>query len=112
MSAGCPCVVANLWDVTDKDIDRFCQALLLQWRENGTSAGDIPACGVQASDEEQAISYSQGVLPATANLADRKDAPVLFGAAVPHSRSACRLPFLIGAAPVVYGVPTAVSWGG
>lgn len=28
LCAGAPCVVANLWDVTDRDIDRYCAALL------------------------------------------------------------------------------------
>ena len=28
LMAGSPCVVANLWDVTDRDIDRYCEALL------------------------------------------------------------------------------------
>ena len=28
LSAGAPCVVANLWDVTDRDIDRYCITLL------------------------------------------------------------------------------------
>ena len=27
-SAGCPALVANLWDVTDKDIDRFTEKLV------------------------------------------------------------------------------------
>ena len=26
-----PCVIANLWDVTDKDIDRFTEALIKKW---------------------------------------------------------------------------------
>jgi len=30
-SEGCPAVVSNLWDVTDRDIDRFCEALLGTW---------------------------------------------------------------------------------
>jgi len=29
--AGCPTAIANLWDVTDRDIDRFCQAMLTKW---------------------------------------------------------------------------------
>ncbi|XP_078661182.1 separin-like isoform X2 [Branchiostoma floridae x Branchiostoma belcheri] len=29
--SGCPSIVANLWDVTDRDIDRFLQALLKSW---------------------------------------------------------------------------------
>jgi hypothetical protein len=30
LSIGSPCVVANLWDVTDRDIDRFTAAMLSQ----------------------------------------------------------------------------------
>jgi hypothetical protein len=30
LAAGSPCVVGNLWDVTDRDIDRFTTALLKQ----------------------------------------------------------------------------------
>ncbi|MEW5310993.1 MAG: hypothetical protein WDW38_002743 [Sanguina aurantia] len=97
IAAGCPCVVANLWDVTDKDIDRFCQALLLQWHENrGTEIAEL----------------EDDLVTADLSMAEPKRASVLFGAAVPQSRSACRLPFLIGAAPVVYGIPTPVSWQG
>lgn len=71
--AGCPAAVANLWDVTDKDIDRYCQAVLTQWLSSG---------GVEKRD---------------------------VAAAVGSARMACKLPFLIGAAPVCYGVPTAVA---
>ena len=28
LAAGCPCLVANLWDVTDRDIDRFCKEVV------------------------------------------------------------------------------------
>ncbi|KAG5360919.1 Separin [Yarrowia sp. B02] len=31
MSAGCPSLVANLWDVTDKDIDKFGRQFLTRW---------------------------------------------------------------------------------
>ena len=31
MLAGCPSVVANLWDVTDKDADRMCESMLKSW---------------------------------------------------------------------------------
>ena len=67
--------MANLWDVTDKDIDRFSKALFREWgithdnneRDNGSH-----------------ISLVQAVSKA------RKD---------------CLLEYLIGAAPVVYGIP-------
>lgn len=72
MIAGCPCLVANLWDVTDKDIDRFGTRLL---RESGIVA-----------DGEDRM---------------RQSLPM----AVACSRDACQLRFLVGAAPVVYGLP-------
>jgi hypothetical protein len=31
LNAGCPAAVANLWDVTDRDIDRFANNLLAAW---------------------------------------------------------------------------------
>eukprot|EP00775_Hariotina_reticulata_P008004 gene8004-8202_t len=58
--AGCPAAVANLWDVTDRDIDRFAQAMLEQW---------------------------------------------LRGSSTSRSRQSCKLRWLVGAAPVCYGLP-------
>ena len=72
MSSGCsPCVIANLWDVTDKDIDRFTDKLLNLWL--AAKSGDA-ICGSLA-----------------------------------ESRDECRLPYLIGAAPVVYGIPLSIT---
>ncbi|XP_062568932.1 uncharacterized protein LOC134231045 [Saccostrea cucullata] len=68
--AGCPCMVANLWDVTDKDIDRFLACLLSSWLS------------------EEATMDPRSLLDV-----------------IPKARAACRLPHLIGAAPVVYGFP-------
>uniref|UniRef100_A0A8C4R0V7 separase n=1 Tax=Eptatretus burgeri TaxID=7764 RepID=A0A8C4R0V7_EPTBU len=67
MMAGCPCVLGNLWDVTDRDIDRYTEQLLRGWL---SSAGRIS-------------------LPECLALA----------------RSAPKLPFLTGAAPIIYGLP-------
>ncbi|XP_074427924.1 separin isoform X2 [Larus michahellis] len=36
--AGCPLVLGNLWDVTDRDIDRYAQALLQGWLRGGSGA--------------------------------------------------------------------------
>ena len=38
--AGAPAAVANLWDVTDKDIDRFSAALLRSWLGGGEAGGE------------------------------------------------------------------------
>lgn len=72
---GSPAVVGNLWDVSDKDIDRFTSSVLTLWL--GVDTGENPA-------HRKAV-----------NLAE----------AVSMSRAACRLPYLVGAAAVVIGSP-------
>ena len=69
LCAGAPCVVGNLWDVTDRDIDRFCLALLEDFLDpRGGVSKSLPQCLAQA-------------------------------------RSVCKMRHVVGAAPVVYGVP-------
>ncbi|EDO43603.1 predicted protein [Nematostella vectensis] len=65
--AGCPAVVANLWDVTDRDIDRLTATLLKTWLQR-----------------DHSLSLAQALCQA---------------------RKACKLGYLIGASPVVYGIP-------
>ncbi|CAB9507041.1 extra spindle pole bodies homolog 1 (Saccharomyces cerevisiae) [Seminavis robusta] len=65
--AGAPCVVGNLWDVTDRDIDRYCQSMLQ-------------------------------------SLADAKSNNIAH--AVAQARSSCKMQFMVGCAPVCYGLPT------
>lgn len=65
--AGCPLVLGNLWDVTDRDIDRFTKVLLESWLSAGPGAPLLDYMG--------------------------------------PARQATHLKHLIGAAPVVYGLP-------
>ena len=97
LTAGCPSVVGALWDVTDKDIDRFTQALLACWllppralapTEGGGGDGGGSGGGGGGADDG-------GELPLQPWLPR----------AVAQCRAVCRLPFLVGAAPVVYGLP-------
>lgn len=76
--------MANLWDVTDKDIDRFSQALLTAWISGGGGGASSGEGGSSGAD---------------------------VCAAVGASRSACKLPHLVGAAPVCYGIPCHVVAG-
>ncbi|CAM9174332.1 unnamed protein product, partial [Ectocarpus sp. 8 AP-2014] len=76
LAGGSPAVVANLWDVTDKDIDRFSVALLEAFVGKGG-----------ASDRGRG-----------------KPANTL-AHAVAQSRAECKMPFIIGYAPVCYGIP-------
>ncbi|KAG7878718.1 hypothetical protein KL938_003861 [Ogataea parapolymorpha] len=68
LMGGSPMVVANLWDVTDKDIDKFTLHMFEKWGFSGPSGCDI-------------------------------------GHSIAQSRDVCVLPYLNGAAPVLYGLP-------
>ena len=65
-----PLFLGNLWDVTDRDIDRYTEALLQGWLRAGSGA------------------------------------PLLYY--VSQARQAPRLKYLIGAAPVAYGLPVSL----
>jgi len=75
---GAPAVVANLWDVSDKDIDAFTGGLLTAWALPTLTAGRAP-------------------LAATA--------PWQLAAAVQAARTKCKLGGLNGAAPITLGIP-------
>ncbi|KAL5480941.1 ESP1 [Sanghuangporus weigelae] len=82
MMAGCPSLVANLWDVTDRDIDKFAQSVFTKLR---LEPGEI--------GEWQKGKRSAG------------EGKVSIVAAVAQSRDVCKLKYLTGAAVVVYGIP-------
>ncbi|XP_036616254.1 separin [Trichosurus vulpecula] len=69
--AGCPLFLGNLWDVTDREIDRYTEALLQGWLEAGSGA--------------PLLSY------------------------IIQARQAPRLKYLVGAAPVAYGLPVSLQ---
>jgi separase len=62
LRARCPALVANLWDVTDGDVDRLCQALLIRSTRNGGSllaavAAARPACRLSFLTGAAAVCY-------------------------------------------------------
>ena len=71
-----PTLIANIWDVTDRDIDKFAQSVFDKLRMTKT--------GVDRWKDGNGVSVV---------------------AAVAQSRDSCKLKYLTGAAPVVYGVP-------
>lgn len=80
--AGSPSVVANLWDVTDSDIDLFTADMLRRWLALPMLDADFTICdGSTRSNAVRLLS------------------------AVREARGACRLFTLNGAAPVFYGMP-------
>ncbi|GJY14174.1 separase [Tanacetum coccineum] len=97
--AGSPVIIANLWDVTDKDIDRFGKAMLDAWiTARSTSSLDCAQC-TEIADKLKELNIDEG---STSYLEP------LFGSFMGNALQACALPFLIGAAPACYGVPTGI----
>ncbi|WBW75123.1 separase/separin [Schizosaccharomyces osmophilus] len=71
LSAGCRTLVANLWDVTDKDIDRFSSALLSYWgalssQENGERISICEA--VTKSRKHCHLQFLNGAAPVVYGL--------------------------------------------
>jgi separase len=110
LMAGCPAVVGTLWDVTDRDIDRFAGRAFEEWglfakgtfREDNKkncksrkgSAIDADGVEVDKSWEESSHAASPG-----SSLAE----------AVAKARDACKFKYLNAAAVVVYGIPVYIG---
>ncbi|KAG0297543.1 hypothetical protein BGZ96_005851 [Linnemannia gamsii] len=115
MLAGCPTVVANLWDVTDRDLDRFSKALFTLW-----GLDDISGNG---NEETPTTKPRNSIWLLDSHMGDLRDDKNDFNAmnenprhslrrprlsiveAVKEAREECRLKYLVGAATVVYGIP-------
>ena len=108
MHAGCPAVLATLWDVTDKDIDRFSQTVLEKWGLFGS--GRQPPVVSSSPVKKGVKQKGKGRAKDTTQKAERGESkPVSLDRAVAQSRDSCILRYLNGAAPVVYGVPVYLS---
>ncbi|XP_050209368.1 separase isoform X2 [Mercurialis annua] len=121
--AGSPIIVANLWEVTDKDIDRFGKAMLDAWlNERSSSSTDCVQCHVLA-EEFEAMNLKDHKVNAKKRVQKKKEAESCdsdngmknccnhrpkIGSFMSQAREACTLRFLIGASPVCYGVPTGI----
>lgn len=72
-------MIANLWDVTDRDIDKLTQAVFDKMRLTPEAHRERPS-----SPETDRISIVK---------------------ALAEAREVCKLKYITGAAPVVYGIP-------
>lgn len=102
MQAGCPAVLANLWDVTDGDIDRFSYQVLQKWGVLDAASGQLPSSPVKRCRKTKAKAKAESFESVDIGR-------VSLDEAVAQGRSACRLRYLNGAAPVIYGVPVFIS---
>jgi separase len=74
-----PTLIANLWDVTDRDIDKLTQAVFDKMRLT-------PEALREKSNEPETDGIS-------------------IVRALAEAREVCKLKYITGAAPVVYGIP-------
>ncbi|XVF45726.1 hypothetical protein PTKIN_Ptkin02bG0229600 [Pterospermum kingtungense] len=125
IQAGSPVIIANLWEVTDKDIDRFGKAVLDAWFRERTDLADCCSqCNVlieefeamkirggRKGNSKKKMTSSSNAGEATSGGSSSKNVcehrPKI-GSFVGRAREACTLRFLNGASPVCYGVPTGI----
>lgn len=89
LQAGSPALVATLWDVTDKDIDRFSTSTFESWglldrKGKEKQKSSIAGAGAGSGSDTGSIGLDT---------------------AIAGARKSCVLKYLNGAAPVIYGVP-------
>lgn len=107
MMAGCPAAVGTLWDVTDRDIDRFGGRVLEEWGLVGVGSFPVEEVRKGAKDWGATGRGKKSTERETGERAGR----VSLVEAVGRGREACRFRYLTGAAAVVYGVPVYVEKG-
>ncbi|ODA82575.1 hypothetical protein RJ55_01082 [Drechmeria coniospora] len=101
MMAGCPAVVGTLWDVTDRDIDRFAGRTFEEW---GLFARD------SFGEEKKMKGKSKGVAKGTGRTkAKASKGPASLAEAVTRARAACKFRYLNAAAVVLYGIPVYIK---
>lgn len=92
--------MANLWDVTDKDIDKFAESTFTKWGL-GTTVSEFST--LETSNSRSKISKLRKEAESKAIPQEKNDMSLTL--AVNSSRGVCKLKYLTGAAPVVYGIP-------
>ena len=105
MHTGCPAVLATLWNVTDKDIDRFSNVVLQKW---GLFQSEAPLNRSPVKKTGRSRNKSKAQAPSPSPLPP-DGASVSLDQAVAQGRSSCHFRYLNGAAPVVYGIPVFLS---
>jgi separase len=120
-----PCVVGNLWDVTDKDIDRFALSALGKWglfpniefkskNPDERIEEEVPRDIAPAKLLQFSGDHARNSLFAFQSQPQHSGGTVRSGThgiseSISTARSDCHFPYLIGAAPVMYGIPISLS---
>ncbi|GAW11158.1 hypothetical protein ANO14919_005000 [Xylariales sp. No.14919] len=111
MLAGSPAVVGTLWDVTDRDIDRFASAVFEEWGlfPRGTFAEDVSASRRTVGRGKGKAFAAQRKKDDTAVGSPERKSASLVEAVAKARTDACRFKYLTAAAVCVYGIPVYIS---
>ena len=110
MHASSPAVVGTLWDVTDKDIDRFAMRTFTEWGLLTEDAIPREAAGAKRKGrtvKAKGKSATQPAQPASEGSAPKRK--MALDEAITNARGSCVLRYLNGAAPVMYGIPVVLG---
>jgi len=123
---GSPALLANLWDVTDRDIDKLTVGVFERWglwndrpisSGSDTNSSDSnsstslvpPISGLSVKERKKLLGAAAGVEniedPWRVHGVEGKGEGMSLTKALALAREDCTLKYLNGAAPVVYGVP-------
>ncbi|KAB5558251.1 peptidase family C50-domain-containing protein [Coniochaeta sp. 2T2.1] len=109
LMAGCPAVAGTLWDVTDRDIDRFAARTLEGWGMVPPGAIVVDSTAKKAGKKTVAKGGSGGGGGST-KKAEQQQTDLSLVEAVSAARDGvCRFRYLTAAAVVVYGIPVYVD---
>ncbi|KAI1333799.1 peptidase family C50-domain-containing protein [Xylariaceae sp. FL0016] len=106
MLAGSPAVVGTLWDVTDRDIDRFAGRVFEEW-------GLLPKYTFVEDAKGKGKAVKRGKGKAKKGSVDEREAKgevkSLVEAVTTARNEACRFRYLTAAAVCVYGIPVYID---
>ncbi|KEF59540.1 uncharacterized protein A1O9_04384 [Exophiala aquamarina CBS 119918] len=94
INGGSAAVVGTLWDVTDRDIDRFAMETMSEW--GLVNQADI----TRVVEGKKKAARNQPSKSGT-----QKTVKMSLDQAIARARDRCLLKYLNGAAPVMYGIP-------
>ncbi|KAF7503271.1 hypothetical protein GJ744_004029 [Endocarpon pusillum] len=107
LSGGSAAVVGTLWDVTDKDIDRFAMETFINWGllERSVVVEKTKESARKRKPKATGRAKRQNAGPRDRPAGEQTQTEVGLDDAVAQARDACVLRYLNGAAPVIYGIP-------
>ena len=109
MNAGSAALLATLWDVTDKDIDRFSMKVFQDWGLFEESGSNTLCADANASPTKRSRRKGKEKVVESRHTAGDPKRAVSLCEAVANARDSCILQYLNGAAPVVYGIPVFIK---